>query len=113
MNTRQKYYNLFMGDNSDLTDYATWCKTVWFYPTGAQIRLNSLGLELFSQQLPHHTVLIPEDHRKAKHYLFLSKYCREPYFIEPGRAVFFDEQEAMVFRLCDGDFDNFDEINGG
>lgn len=112
MSQRQKYYQDFIA-HPEAVDYKTWCQTVWFYPTGEQLRLNSLGVELFSQKFTPYTVLVPADRRKAKHYLFLNRYCKKPYFIEAGKVIFFDEHEAMVFKLCDGDFDNVDELIKG
>jgi hypothetical protein len=113
MDIRKKYYQMFIdhpkaNDYHEFHEFGLWCRTVWFYPTGDQIRLNWFGVGLFSEMLPSYEVWIPEDRRKSKHYLFLNRYCKEPYYIEPGKAVFFNENEAMVFKLCDGDLDNLE-----
>lgn len=108
---RQKYYQSFM-QHPDITNYQDWCRQIWFHPAGKEIRLSSLGLALFREAQTMHTVRLSEkDRRKAKHYIFLSKYCKEPYYIDPEKVVFCDEHEAMVFKLCDGDFDNVNEIS--
>ena len=42
----------------------------------------------------------------SKHYVFLTRYCKAPYYIGMKSIVFFDEDEALIFKLCDGDIDN-------
>ena len=62
----------------------------------------------------HHIVevLAGSDKREipAKNYIFLARYCKAPYYIGTDKLVFFDEDEAFLFKLCDGDIENVDQV---
>jgi len=110
MSRRQQYFAQ-IATGQKLT-YQEWCREVFFHPIGDYMRLNRFGLELFKSHLTHHIVDSVTDTgvRASKHYIFLSRFCRQPYYIAPSIIVFFDEEEAFLFKLCDGDVDNVAEV---
>ena len=54
--------------------------------------------------------IMDEDHNReimpSKHFVFLMHYCKAPYYIRKNGIIFLDEDEALIFKLCDGDIDN-------
>lgn len=102
------------GKNYSLS-YQEFCAMIFFQPGGTTLRLKSYGWEILSNHYPSHIVHIVDksrtrDKMPSKHYVFLTRYCKAPYYIGLTAISFFDEEEAMVFKLCDGDIDNVKKI---
>lgn len=95
-------------------NFKEFCSTYFFHPGGDAIRLNYHGLNYLKQFLKCHTVEcidMKKQFMPAKHYVFLAKFCRRPYYIGENYITFFDEEEAFLFKLCDGDIDNVKEVS--
>ena len=108
---RQKYF-----DSTALGQkftYDEWKKQVFFHPTGDGLRLSRDGLTIFKRHFPYHVVDSKSETngRTSGHYIFLARFCRKPYYIGLKRITFFDEEEAFLFKMCDGDVDNVKEIS--
>lgn len=101
---------------TELKEYQKFCSKIFFHPGGKALRLRSDGLDFLKSYYPHYIVEISDGINVAtgsntkgmpsKHYVFLTRFCRKPYYIGSKRIVFFDEEEAFLFKLCDGDIDN-------
>ena len=95
--------------------YKEFCAIVFFHPGGKALRLRSNGLDILSKHYPHYDVEILDETRNrknmpSKHYVFLTRYCKAPYYIGMNEITFFDEDEALIFKLCDGDIDNVETV---
>lgn len=111
-NPREKYYE--KSTNGQQLTYDEWIKNVFWFPTGDGMRLKFEGCKLLKKYFPHHIVesIAGDDKpRTSKHLIFLARFCRQPYYIYGSEhIVFFDEEEAFIFKLCDGDIDNVEEV---
>jgi len=108
-NLRLKYYNEF---NPQKT-YNEWVTDIFVSPIGNSLRLNYYGFLQFKKKYKYYIVNSPsnkDNPRKSKHILFLTNYCKFPYYIGNNNIMFFDKEEALVFRLCDGDIDNVQKV---
>lgn len=117
--TRKEIYDeLKMKDSTivgmNLNDF---CRITFWHPgtiTNAK-RLKSSGLTILKQYYPHFVVDVfdkkPKVDIPAKHYVFLAKFCKKPYYIGTNRIIFFDQEEAFIFKMCDGDVDNVKEVS--
>ena len=114
MNPREKYFE----EIGEQLSYNEWARYIFFYPTGDGLRLSIVGQTIMSIHYPSYTVdsksefdSVPgREVRKSKHYIFLARFCRKPYYISRDQIIFFDEEEAFLFKLCDGDIDNVQEV---
>lgn len=113
-NPREKYYEKSLSVQGDLLDYDEWIKNVFWFPTGDGMRITFEGYQILSKHFPHYNIesdATAEKPRTAKHFIFLARFCRQPYYIYGSDyIVFFDEEEAFIFKLCDGDIDNVEEV---
>jgi len=109
---RQKYFDLMSSSTFNLRS-DEWMRNVFFHPIGDGLRLSNNGLKLFKTHFPYHTVESKPgpEHRTSGHYIFLARFCRKPYHIALDTIIFFDEEEAFLFKMCDGDVDNVKEIS--
>lgn len=109
---RQEYYEK-SSPGSSLT-YDEWVKDVFWFPVGEEMRLKFDGFKLLKKHFPCHIidqVAREEKPIKSKHLIFLARFCRQPYYIYGSDHIaFFDEEEAFIFKLCDGDIDNVEQI---
>ena len=90
----------------------------YWHPAGDGNRLRLEGLKLFKKyQFPYYTVEVLDGLDKkelpSKHYIFLARYCKNPYYIGTDKIIFLDEEEAFVFKMCDGNIDNVKDISPG
>lgn len=115
--SRNDIYSALKEDypNEYMSTYKEFCAAVFFHPGGKALRLRFSGLDTLSKHYPHYDVEILDttQNRKnmpSKHYVFLTRYCKAPYYIGMNTIVFFDEDEALIFKLCDGDIDNVETV---
>ena len=110
MKTRQDYFTQIASDQKET--YDDWCKRMFFHPIGGALRLNGTGVEEFQKFFTGHLVnaIDVEHQRKSGDYIFLARFCRMPYYIAHTYIMFFDEEEAFLFKLCDGNVDNVKDI---
>lgn len=118
--TRKEIYDdLKIRDNEEFNDinFNDFCRMTFWHPgtiTNAK-RLKSSGLTILKQYYPHFVVDVfdkkPKAEIPAKHYVFLAKFCKKPYYIGTNRIIFFDQEEAFIFKMCDGDVDNVKEVS--
>lgn len=90
-------------------DFQAFNGTIFFTPAGDHLRLSYDGLNFFkSRQYTIHVVELSELKRDfpAKHFIFLARFCRKPYYIGSDKIHFLDEEEAFLFKMCDGDIEN-------
>lgn len=103
----------YLTNTSEYT-YSQFCRDYFFHPVNESKRLNRNGLTFFRKFYPCYEVDVLEKIEKSqiptKHYLFLARFCRKPYYIGTNKIVFFDEEEAFLFKMCDGDIDNVSKI---
>lgn len=97
--------------NKDRTAYKKFCANVFFQPGGNTLRLKTEGVTVLETYYTSHIVEIidktqTKKNMPAKHYVFLTRYCKGPYYIGSRSITFFDEDEAFIFKMCDGDIDN-------
>lgn len=109
-NQRQKYFDSTA--KGQKTTYDKWMREVFFHPMGDGLRLGNAGLKLFKKHFSYHVVDSNPGpgHRTSGHYIFLARFCREPYHIGSEAITFFDDEEAFLFKLCDGDVDNVKDV---
>ena len=110
---REKYFRMLDHYDGVGIDYDGWMRQVFFHPRGDGLRLSRDGLTIFKRHFPYYTVEskpVPEQ-RTSGHYIFLARFCRKPYHIGLDTITFFDEEEAFLFKMCDGDVDNVKEIS--
>jgi len=115
MKSRISIYNDLVVNNNIIDTYSNFVKSYFFHPGGDALRLSSLGLKYLSQYYTCHTIdVLEKGHSRtrmpSKHYVFLGKYCKTPYYIDMYNIVFFDEETAFLFKLCDGDIDNVKSV---
>lgn len=118
-NNRQRIYKTILEaghrPEGKLKDYKTFSASFFFFPAGDKLRLNYEGLEFLKKIFEPFEVEVVDQKSKrqipSKHYVFLAKFCRKPYYIGNRRIVFFDDEEAFLFKMCDGDIDNVQEIS--
>lgn len=110
MSERQKYFEK-TAQGQKFT-YNEWILAIFFHPMGDGLRLGGIGLKLFKKHFPYHIVESDPgpEHRTSGHYLFLAQFCRQPYHIGLKTITFFDEEEAFLFKLCDGNIDNVKDV---
>ena len=101
----------FLGDRS----YKTFCRETFWGPGGDSIRLKNNGLTYLKEYYTIHTVEVlgklEKDNMPSKHFVYLSKYCKFPYYIGTNRVMFLNEEEAFIFKMVDGDIDNVKDIS--
>lgn len=109
MSQRRAYFDEKVTD--DTVTYEFWSPVVFFHPMGDGLRLSNHGAKVLAKlDTAYEIDSVEERERPAKHYLFLARFCRKPYFIGKSKIIFFDEEEAFLFKLCDGDIDNVQEV---
>lgn len=99
---------------TELKKYKIFCSNLFFHPGGEALRLCNDGVKFLEKYHTSHTIDIIEFQKSgtntsnmpSKHFVFLSRFCRKPYYIGMKKIIFFDEEEAFLFKLCDGDIDN-------
>ena len=112
MNTRKDIYSQL---KTQLT-FEDFCKSVFWHPVGDHKRLSHDGFIFLKSRLRDqcHEVDVFKKLDKStmpgKHFIFLARFCRKPYYIGTNKIFFFDEEEAFLFKLCDGDIDNVKEV---
>lgn len=116
--TRQDFYDDIKRQRPNLLRNLTFpefCREAYYHPVGDYKRLKQKGYILFKKIYPYFVVDVLEGLDKhimpSKHYLFLARYCKKPYYISQDKIIFFDEQEAFIFKMCDGNIDNVKEIS--
>ena len=102
--------------NEHMSVYKEFCRAVFFHPVGSTLRLRHSGFKTLSAYYPHYMVeIMDKDQTRAnmpsKHYVFLGRQCKAPYYIGMHEIIFFDEDEAFIFKMCDGDIDNVKTIS--
>lgn len=114
MTKRQLIYNYILSSDKTIGDYSNFCMDMFFYPVGDHMRLKKHGCLILEKHFTAHIVNVDSgldgQQTASKHFIFLARFCRMPYYIGTNRIVFFDEQEAMLFKLCDGDIDNVSKV---
>ncbi len=110
MSRRQKYFDLTVYGQK--YTYDEWMRVMFFHPIGDGLRLNNYGLVIFKKTFPYHIVDSKpgQEKRTSGHYIFLARFCRQPYHIGTKTITFFDEEEAFLFKLCDGNVDNVQAV---
>lgn len=98
-------------EDEEAPPYKKFCADFFFHPGGKALRLRSIGVKLLSSCYTPHIVEIMDKKQSrkkmpAKHFVFLTRYCKGPYYIGTHEIVFFEEDEAFIFKMCDGDIDN-------
>ncbi len=111
MSKRLEYYKE-IGEESR-TAFEIWVKATFFHPMGDGIRLHMAGLIYLETLVTCYDIDSDpgSEPRPSKHYLFLARFCRKPYYIGLKKITFFDEEEAFLFKLCDGNIDNVQEVS--
>lgn len=111
--SRREYYTQIKDQNPNLLknlNFSEFCRELYYHPVGEHKRLKQRGFMIFKSTYPHYVVKIIDGPDKSlmpsKHFIFLARYCKSPYYIGSDQIVFFDEQEAFVFKMCDGNIDN-------
>ena len=105
------------GKISSISDqYKKFCANVFFHPGGKSLRLNYDGVKILNKCFASFKVDILDQTRSrermpSKHFVFLTRYCKAPYYIGRQYITFFDEEEALVFKLCDGDIENVTSVS--
>lgn len=107
-------------DQNGNPSFYTFCVNTFFHPGGTALRLKNEGLAFLKNYYPHHIiefdpkinkpVISSTKYMPSKHYVFLTQFCRKPYYIGSKMIIFFDEEEAFLFKLCDGDINNVKAI---
>ena len=110
MSQRKAYFDEKVTD--DTVTYEFWKPVIFFHPMGDGLRLSHQGVKALTKLDTAHVVdsVSADRERPSKHYIFLARFCRKPYFIGKSKIIFFDEEEAFLFKLCDGDIDNVQEV---
>lgn len=111
MNIRVEIFEEIQDKLNKNIDYREFCRSIFFHPGGKSLRLNFYGMNFLAKYLPCHVieVLNKKQNKKtmpSKHYVFLGKYAKKPYYIGEHTITFFDEDAAFLFKLCDGDISN-------
>lgn len=117
MSERQAIYDeIYLRFKSSM-EFKQFCGLYFFHPVGDALRLNHDGLLMLRNYMPEFIVdvLNPKNPGKnltlpGKHFIYLARFCRKPYYIGANEIIFFDEEEAFIFKLCDGDIENVKEI---
>lgn len=94
--------------------FEKFCLYVFWWPNGDFVRITWKGVLVLKKAYTCHEVSsinTGEHSSPSKHFLFLSKFCRKPYYIGKDKIIFFDEEEALLFKLCDGDVDNVQQVS--
>ncbi len=111
MSIRKEIYE----ESKSKLSFEDFCHLYFFHPVGDALRLNHEGFKALKLRLPCYEVDVIEklDKRKmpGKHFIFLARFCRRPYYIGKNKITFFDEEEAFIFKLCDGDIENVKEVS--
>lgn len=115
MSIRQKVFQDVQDQHNEELDYKKFCREVFFHPGGESLRLNFKGCGFLADYLPCNVVDIVDKTQSittmpSKHYVFLSKYSKLPYYMGKHTITFFDEEAAFLFKLCDGDIDNVKKV---
>lgn len=115
MSIRQQVFDDVQTQVDEELDYKKFCREVFFHPGGESLRLNFKGSIFLSDYLPCHVVDIVDKTQSlktmpSKHFVFLSKYSKLPYYMGKNSITFFDEDAAFLFKLCDGDIDNVKKV---
>jgi len=115
MNVRQDVFDAVQSQIDLDIDFKKLCAEIYFHPGGDTLRLSFKGLVFLSDYLPSNKVdvLIENQNRKtmpSKHYVFLTRYNKMPYYIGGKYITFFDEDAAFLFKMCDGDIENVKEV---
>ena len=102
--------------NEHMSTYKEFCAGVFFQPGGKTLRLRSDGVKtLATCYTPHIVEVMDKTKTKknmpSKHFVFLTRYCKGPYYIATHEIIFFDEDEAFIFKMCDGDIDNVKSVS--
>lgn len=102
--------------NEHMSTYKEFCAGVFFHPGGKALRIRYDGVKTLSECYTQHVVDILDEtqtkkHMVAKHFVFLTRYCNGPYYIGKNKIIFFDEDEAFIFKLCGGDIDNVKKVS--
>ena len=110
MSERQKIF-----DKADTKmKFDSFCKEFFWHPVGDALRLSNTGLTYLKECIPYFEVEVLDKNNiksmPGKHFIYLARFCRKPYYIGVREIVFFDEEEAFIFKLCDGDIENVREI---
>ena len=111
MSGRQQYFDSTVSGQK--YTYDEWMRVMFFHPIGDALRLSNDGLKLFKKHFPYHIVDSSNAEtmiRTSGHFIFLARFCRQPYHIGATTITFFDEEEAFLFKLCDGDVDNVQAV---
>ena len=110
MSKRQKYFDATSAGQKFTFD--EWMRVTFFHPIGDALRLSNDGLKLFKKHFSYHIVDSNSENmvRTSGHFIFLARFCRQPYHIGTKTITFFDEEEAFLFKLCDGDVDNVQAV---
>lgn len=95
--------------------FEDFCRQKFFHPVSDALRLSLAGVQFLEENgLKAHAVDMIKETKKSeipsKHYIFLAKYCRKPYYIGSNKIYFFDEEEAFLFKMCDGDIENVSQV---
>lgn len=111
MNKRLAYYKEI--DEKNQTPFNVWSNTTFYHPMGDGLRLSISGLIYLESLTTCYDIESDpgSEPRPSKHYLFLARFCRKPYYIGLKKITFFDEEEAFLFKLCDGNIDNVQEVS--
>ena len=106
---RQKIYD----ETGTPMTFKEFNEKIFFTLAGDGIRLSLDGLRFFkSKAHPIHVVDLTEARRAfpSKHFIFLARFCRKPYYIGTDNIYFLDEEEAFLFKMCDGDIENVKSV---
>ena len=99
----------------DKMSFKEFCASIFFHPGGKALRLRANGIAILKDFFPTFDVDIMDKEQSkknmpSKHFVFLMKYCKAPYYIRNNGVIFLDEEEALIFKLCDGDIANVKNV---
>lgn len=114
---RKAIYNYLLRidpDSFNEIPFEEFCRDCFYHPTGDEKRLRQYGCSLLRNYFPSYYVewqenIVPEQ-LPSKHLYWLTKYCKQAYYIGRDKIIFFDEDDALIFKLCDSDMDIVKEV---
>ncbi len=94
--------------------FEEFCRDCFYHPAGDEKRLRQYGYMIFKKYFESYDIewsdnIVPEQ-LPSKHLYWLTTECKQLYYIGRDKIVFFDKNDAIIFKLCDGDMDTIEKV---
>lgn len=114
---RKAVYNDLTSHHAELINNVNFKKfscDYFYHPVGDEKRLRQYGYLALRKIYPCYEIVWPKKQSPlkipTKYLLWLSDNCTQLYFVGIKKIILFDQDEAILFKMCDADLEIITDI---